>query len=90
MKEVQARQGFEHGERRRRGDRFMVSDQVAEELSRNGLVTVLGDEPTPENPIGGAGKLSSASPVAQVSPQTTASVSANGVRRRGRPRKASS
>lgn len=90
MKEVQAIQSFIHGENRRRGDRFSVSDHVAEELARNGLVRVLTEGRDPANPTGGAGTPSSASPVAQVSPQTTANVSANGVKRRGRPRKASS
>lgn len=81
MKEVEALSGFEHGKRRIRGERFPVSDQHAEHLERAGLVKVLGDGPTPENPSTAGGETSSASPADPASPQTIATPSKRGGKR---------
>jgi len=77
-KEVEALSGFEHGARRIRGERFSVSAQHAADLERAGLVRVLGDGPTAENPSTADGATSSASPADQASPQTIATPSKRG------------
>lgn len=81
MKQVEALSGFEHGKRRYRGDRFQVSEQHATHLERAGLIKVLGDGPTPENPSIAGGEMSSASPADPASPQTIASPSRRGGRK---------
>ena len=81
MKQVEAISGFEHGKRRFRGDRFSVSEQHAEQMVRAGLVKVLGDGPTTENPSTAGGEKSSASPAAPASPQTIATPSKRGGRK---------
>lgn len=78
---------FDHYGSRRRGDEFEVSDQVALQLLRAGLVrcegapteSLQGDASVPEQ---ATGQKSSASPVVQVSQKQTAKPSAVG--RRGR------
>ena len=88
MIEVEARQSFEHSGSRKRGDRFEVSEAQAKGLERAGLVRVLGDGPTKENPSTAAGAKLSASPAAPASPKKTAKPSEDGVKRkRGRPKK---
>lgn len=79
MPEVQAIQSFEHHGAKRHGDRFTVSQGVADQLQKKGLVIVAGAE----RPHQASGATSSASPVAPASPQTTSKPSANG----GKPKK---
>jgi len=80
---VEALQGFEHGtETIRRGRWLEVSEVVAKELQRNGLVVPAGPRPA-------VGAKLSASPAVQASPQTTVKPSDSGGKRR-RKRAASS
>ncbi|WP_128422661.1 hypothetical protein [Delftia tsuruhatensis] len=72
MKEVEALMGFTHNGSYRRGDRFRVPEPQAEALKRKGLVRVLADEPSEENPTAAAGQKSSASPAAPASQKPTA------------------
>ena len=74
MPEVTALQSFDHTGRRRRGERFTVSDGHAAALVRAGLVSMAA----PDDPGQAAGGKPSASPAAPASPLTTASVSASG------------
>lgn len=78
MPTVIAIQNFEHGGSRKIGDQFTVSDNHAAALALRGLVSIGRD------PIEATGTPQSASPVAQVSPQTIAKPSARGAKR---PRK---
>ncbi|OBX35663.1 hypothetical protein A8U91_04737 [Halomonas elongata] len=77
MPTVEALTGFDHGGIRRRGSKFPVSDHTAKQLARAGLVRIVADHPKQAD-----GATSSASPAAQVSPQTTVKKSARG----GKPR----
>lgn len=77
MPMVKALQGFEHAGTRKRGERFMVSEQHAKQLERAGLVEVDGKRPKKA-----AGKKSSASRAAQASRQTTAKKSGGGGKKR--------
>lgn len=79
MVTVIALQGFEHNGTRRRGDQFKVSEHQARALVRAGLVVVKAPK---QGPTKAAGEKSSASPVGQVSPQTTLSSSKRGGKRR--------
>ena len=79
MVAVTALSSFEHGGKRKRDDVFEVSDTHAKALKRAGLVSF--DE-AQGDPIDAAGAKSSASPVAQVSPQTTAKRSGSGAKRK--------
>jgi hypothetical protein len=80
---VEALQGFEHGtDTIRKGHRLDVSDVVAKDLQRAGLVVPVG-------PLAAVGVKPSASPAVQASPQTIAKPSGSGGRRR-RKRAASS
>lgn len=80
--EVRALRPFEHYGSRRRGERFHAAPRHAAEMAARGLVEII-----PARPMKAAGKPSSVSPAAQVLPQTTASVSAGGAKKRRRPRK---
>lgn len=82
MTQVRAKFGFDHDGPRRRGAIFPVSKQVAEEMERRGLVEIVGEGPTPENPSTADGEPSSASPAAPVSPQATVPTSKHGGRKR--------
>lgn len=75
--QVEALTGFDHGGRRRKGDRFPVSPAVAKELARVGLVRI------PRDPEKAPAQRSSASPAGQASPQTTAKKSKPGAKRSG-------
>lgn len=79
MIEVIAITGFEHGGRRRRGEQFFVSEQVATRLKAKRLVAVVEDAAHPMKP---AGAPSSASQAGQASPQTTSPESESGAKRR--------
>lgn len=79
MIEVIALTGFEHGSRRRRDERFFVSEQVATRLKAKRLVAVVEDAARPSKP---AGAPSSASQAGQASPQTTSKRSAAGAKPR--------
>lgn len=76
--QVEALMGFDHNGRRRRGAQFSVSDQVAKELHRAGLVRILPD------PAKAPAPRTSASPAGQASPQTTADASKRGGKRKTR------
>ena len=81
--EVRALRPFEHYGSRRRGERFHAVPRHAAEMAARGLVEII-----PALPMKAAGKPSSVSPAAQVLPQTTASVSAGGAKKKRRmPRK---
>ena len=58
----------------------LVSAGCAEQIDEQGMAIA----PAPKNPLSVVGELSSASPAAQASPQTTANESDSGVKRRGR------
>lgn len=73
MQTVEALTGFDHGGKRGRGDRFQVSDNVAQQLARARLVRIVEARPQKV-----AGAKSSASPAAQASTQTTAKKSKRG------------
>ncbi|WP_399696595.1 hypothetical protein [Xenophilus sp.] len=79
--QVEAIKSFDHGGKRKRGDRFEASTQHAEALRKRGLVVLLG-EPSADNPSTAAGEKSSALPAAPASPKTTAKPSGRGGRRR--------
>ena len=86
MIEVRALESFEHSAPRRPGDRFHVHPRHAAQLAEKGLVEVLPDpQAVPHQAVGAP---SSASPAAQASPLTTASVSAGGGKKIGRQKKA--
>lgn len=72
---VTATAGFEHAGSRKRGEAFEVSQQQAVALKRKGLVTYDENQVDPDQ---AAGEMSSASQVAQASPQTTAKKSGRG------------
>ncbi|OZI17933.1 hypothetical protein CAL19_12695 [Bordetella genomosp. 7] len=75
---VTARSSFMHGGVRRSGDEFEVSEIQAKELVRRGLAMLTeGDVP-----LQAAGTPLSASPAAQVLPQTIAQPSKRGGRRK--------
>jgi len=78
---VMAIQNFDHGTKKKRGDMFDVSDQVAQKLKARGLVVVHGEAITshPIQPVGG--KLS-ALPAVEVLPQTIVKKSGNGVKKK--------
>lgn len=78
MKRVIALQSFDHGGMRRRGDVFVVSPQVAEQMHRNGLVRIHSESKSPADPSQAAGAKSSASPAAPVSRKRTARKSESG------------
>jgi hypothetical protein len=78
MKEVRALQGFTHQGRKVLGDTFNVSDRHADALEKKGLVEVLGDGPTEENPSTAGGEKQSASPAAQASAKKTAAAQKGG------------
>ena len=77
MPMVTALRGFEHSGRRSKGERFLVSEQHAKQLERNGLVEVDGKRPKKA-----AGKKSSASQAVQVLQQATVKKSGRGGRKR--------
>lgn len=79
MTRVIALQSMEHSGPRRRGEVFEVSPQAAAQLAARGLVRLHADRPVPS---GAAGTPSSASPAAQVLPQTTAKPSGRGGKRK--------
>lgn len=72
-KNVEALTSFDHGGDRRKGSRFTLPQRTAEQLASKGLVRILDGDPEQA-----AGAPSSASPVAQASPQTTVNESADG------------
>lgn len=73
---VIAIKNFEHHGPVGRGDHLRVSPAVADKLCARGLVVLASARP----PVAPGG-MSSASPAAQVSPQTTAKRSRRGARR---------
>lgn len=77
MVSVTALTGFEHGGKRKRADVFDVSEAHAKALKRAGLVSY---EASQVDPIDAAGAKLSASPAAQVSPQTTAKKPSTGAK----------
>ncbi|MNY56355.1 hypothetical protein D3C86_1924260 [compost metagenome] len=76
MPEVTALQSFDHNGRRRRGERFPVSDGHAAALVRAGLVSMAA----PDDPGQAAGGKPSASPAAPASPEQTSKPSARGAK----------
>lgn len=84
---VQAIENFDHNGSRTRGKRFPVSDLVARKLRDRGLVSIVGEE-EPNHPSSAAGAQSSALPVAQASPQTTAKQFESGEEKPRRKKKA--
>jgi hypothetical protein len=81
MKEVKAVSSFDHYGQRHTGDQWTVSDSHAAALEKKGLVEVVGDGPTDENPSTAAGEKSSASPADPVSSRSTSRASKRGGRR---------
>jgi len=81
MPGVMALQNFDHGDKKKRGDFFEVSDHVAKKLKARGLVVIDG-EAHPLRPTKAAGSRSSVLPVAQVLPQTIAKKSGRGGKRK--------
>ena len=79
MPDVIALSAFEHNGSRRRNERFEVSDTHARALERAGLVEIIG---AADDPGKAAGAKLSASLAAQALPQTTASPSKRGGRRK--------
>ena len=77
---VEALKCFDHSGLRMRKTQFDVSELIAKELVKARLVRIIDQRPKVA-----AGKKLSASPVAQVSPQTTAKKSESGVKRRQKP-----
>jgi hypothetical protein len=77
MVTVTAIQNFDHGDKKRRGDVFEVSDPTAQKLKARGLVVIDG-EAHPLHPTEAAGVKLSALPAAQALPQTIAKKSGNG------------
>lgn len=84
MPYVHALRSFVHGETRERNSRFFVTDPVARDLARAGLVRILEGDPDEGGPAPADGERSSALPAAQASPQATAKPSKAGGRRRKR------
>lgn len=74
---VEALAGFVHGEARRRGDRFSVSQPLAEAMARKGLVRVIEAGQAGADPSAAGGKPS-ASPAARASRRQTAKPPAAG------------
>lgn len=79
--EVIALRRFSHNGKRQPGEAFSVSPQIGKELARKGLVRAIEEQVVPPASAGGK---SSASPADPASPQTTATPS----RRGGRKKKA--
>ncbi len=77
MASVMALQNFDHGDKKRRGDMFEVSDQIAQKLKARGLVSIEG-EAHPSRPMIAAGVKPSVLPAGQVLPQAIAKKSGNG------------
>lgn len=75
---VEALAGFVHGEARRRGDRFSVSQPLAEAMARKGLVRVIEAGQAGADPSSAAGGKPSASPAARASRRQTAKQPAAG------------
>jgi len=78
---VMAIQNFDHGTKKKRGDMFDVSDQVAQKLKARGLVSIHG-EALPSHPIQPVGGKLSALPAVEVLPQTIVKKSGNGGKRK--------
>lgn len=82
MPYVIALQGFDHGQRRAKGARFLASDREAEKMRRKGLVMIDAGLPQDSPPTKPAGEPSSALQAGPASPQTTSPESEPGAKRR--------
>lgn len=78
MTEVVALNNFQHNGAKRVGAQFDCSPQAAAALAKKGLVEIIGDGPTLENPTQTAGASASVSPADPVSPEETAPKSKRG------------